>query len=315
MFSLCLSGSRGAFSRSHTLELPDEVLQTGPHFPTGSLPRHCSAYTPPSPNRSTPLHNTPQLHHNTPQLHHNTPQLHHNTPQLHHNTPQMHHNTPLQHHNSPQGHHNLSNTSMSNQHDSSQLTRVSPSAQLLSAPHMSDVSSSTPQLPHSIEAAAASVAHIFTSHTLPHASCQQGSPRRSDVQQYPHLSNNSLRRNSPHVSYASVHGIPPLINVRSDSLDDQYQYGGRPHLAPVVVSSHSTWWPRLRVFAGVFVRTLLVVVCLLVSIGVCVLESKPTGLLHGLRSSPEMVLLRLQYYQPLKDMISSFITGREPIQA
>lgn len=58
-------------------------------------------------------------------------------------------------------------------------------------------------------------------------------------------------------------------------------------------------------------RALLLVIFLLVTVGVCIMESKPTGLLHGLKSRPEMVLLRLQYYEPVKNLFSRLLVSRD----
>lgn len=77
------------------------------------------------------------------------------------------------------------------------------------------------------------------------------------------------------------------------------------------VATRAMRWPKTLVFAGVFMRALLLVIFLLVTVGVCIMESKPTGLLHGLKSRPEMVLLRLQYYEPVKNLFSRLLVSRD----
>lgn len=58
----------------------------------------------------------------------------------------------------------------------------------------------------------------------------------------------------------------------------------------------------LRVFFVAFIFVVFVLTCLVILI----FESE-TGLLQGVRSTQEMMLLRLQYYQPIKEHIKCWL--------
>ncbi|KAF2354392.1 Protein of unknown function DUF4817 [Trinorchestia longiramus] len=257
--------SRGAYSRSHTLDLPEDGSAGSVYHHTGSLPRHMSSCTPPSPQDLS-------LHHNTPEL------LHHSgSPR-----PGSANSSPMV---APSAAHKV------------------PSAERGSTLHYGTLPrSASPRLSDARYVQDAADTRTLTSHP-PHP--------------------------SPQLSYASAHSIPHLDSRPQDhqtygaslgSYDGRFNtdyYSNQQQSRPYGVGFHEasrssgavaqkvSLSQRLWGFMNVFLRVLVCVVALVMLVGVCVLESKPAGLLHGLRSRPEMLLLRVQYYQPMKDALLS----------
>ena len=338
------------------MELPDDPIAPHPHYPTGSLPRHCTAYTPPSPVGISAASGASQDTTQPFSSAATTARHHHSA-----GSNDMRRLSP-----SNNGKREMSCSSMDAQGSV-------PSSSLSFSPSLrrGDEGSNNNNLPQ--QSFGVSRNHQEYSSAGHNSNRDNGGYVYHEHDGVSQRSFNNSRSNmSPQLSYASVHSIPPMGTQQHDGRSGEMAGTSRPRLRRMEETTSITPPPhqyqqqmshdgynkdammdtsspeykhhlqqqpnmmnphrqqheqskiqpdssiklrlgpmlsRVRGFLKIFARVLVCVIFMMVAFSVYVLESKSSGMLHSLRLRPEVVVFRLQYYQPLKDAISHWVTS------